>query len=295
MRTHRLSRTLLVVVAGFALAASAAPRAPSLSRPPFDAQRARTLQHDWAEAFGVDVEVTNSLGMKLVLIPGGQYTLGPNGSTYRVTLTKPFYLGVTEVTLGQYRHFRKGHRIEGADLAFNADDRPTAMVSWEDARAFCLWLSERPEEKRAGRVYALPTEAQWEWAARAGTTTSRYFGDSDKGQADYSWFNVTYTPNPRHESKGRGRQPVAKLRPNAFGLHDMLGNVWEWCGDRRVDEATGETRDPVMRGGSWRSGAFHCTVVAHDPGAPSLRADNIGFRIACSVVSSRKQERDPGR
>lgn len=282
-----LRRCVLVVVLvpliGFALAEPPAPRTPALPRPPFDAERAQALQQEWAKAFGVPAQLTNSLGMKLVLIPGGQFTLGPNGSTYRVSLAKPFYLGATEVTLGQYRQFRKDHKVDGADDEFNAADRPAAMLSWDDARAFCDWLSERPEEKKAGRLYALPTEAQWEWAARAGTTTSRHFGDTEKGQADYSWFNVTYTPNPRHESKGRGRQPVGKLKPNAFGLYDMLGNVWEWCEDRRVDEATGELRDPVMRGGSWRSGAFHCTSVVHDPGAPNLRADHVGFRIACRL------------
>ena len=78
-------------------------------------------------------------------------------------------------------------------------------------------------------------------------------------------------------------EPVARLKPNAWGLFDMLGNVWEWCGDRHADEKTGELRDPVMRGGSWRSGAFHCTAVAHDPGAPQTRSDNIGFRVACRI------------
>src|SRR4029077_10023157 len=106
------------------------------------------------------------------------------------------------------RHFKAGHKVAGAEEEFNADDRPAAMVSWQDANAFCIWLSEQPEEKAAGRVYALPTEAQWEWAARAGTTTARYFGETDKGQADYAWFNVTYTANPRPESDGRGRPPV---------------------------------------------------------------------------------------
>jgi formylglycine-generating enzyme required for sulfatase activity len=230
------------------------------------------------------MELTNSVGMNLVLIPGGRFEMGPNGSKYRVTLAKPFYLGVTEVTLGQYRRFKPDHKIPGADAEFNGDDRPVAMVSWNDARAYCAWLSELPAETKARRVYHLPTEAQWEWAARAGTTTLRHFGETDKGQAEYSWFNVTYTPNPKHESGGRGRQPVGKLRPNAWGLFDMLGNVWEWCDDRRTDEATGETRDPVMRGGSWRSGAFHCTAVAHDPGDPNLKADNIGFRVACRIL-----------
>lgn len=269
----RIFSLLTVVVCLPAFAADVPPR------PPFDSEKAKTLQQDEAKKLGSDVQLTNSVGMKLALIPVGQFTMGPNGSTHRVTLSKPFYVGVTEVTLGQYRRFRKDHTIPGADNAFNADDRPAALVSWDDARAFCAWLSELPDEKQAGRVYALPTEAQWEWAARAGTTTTRHFGDTDKGQAEHSWFNVTYTPNPKNESNGRGRQPVAKLKPNAWGLYDMLGNVWEWCGDRRSDAATGELRDPVMRGGSWRSGAFHCTSVAHDPGAPGLRGDHIGFRV----------------
>lgn len=257
---------------------------PALPQLPFPAARAAELRQEWTRACRLEASFKNSLGMKLVLLPGGRFDMGPNGSKYRVTLSRPYYLGTTEVTLGQYRTFKAGHRLDGAEAAFNEDDRPAAQVSWNDARAFCVWLSARPAEKAAGRVYSLPTEAQWEWAARAGTTTSRYFGDTDKGQAEYSWFNVTYTANPRHESKGRGRQPVGRLKPNAWGLYDMLGNVWEWCADRHTDEATGESRDPVMRGGSWRSGAFHCTAVAHDPGDVNLRADNIGFRVACRVV-----------
>jgi formylglycine-generating enzyme len=144
--------------------------------------------------------------------------------------------------------------------------------------------NEGPEEKQAGRVYRLPTEAQWEWAARAGTPTSRYFGDNDQGQVEYSWFNHTYTPNPKHEADGRGWQEVGSLKPNAWGLYDILGNVWEWCGDRHVDAMTGEERQPVMRGGSWRSGAFHCTAVAQDPADPNTRADNIGFRVAVTLA-----------
>ncbi len=288
MRICELSASLAAAVGWAALAwPTAGAEAPPLARLPFDADRARSLQAEWARALGLDVEVTNSLGMKLVLIPGGRFDMGPNGSKHRVTLARSYYLGVTEVTLGQYRRFRPGHKVDGAEPEFNEDGRPAAMVSWDDAHAFCDWLSGRPEEKEAGRAYALPTEAQWEWAARAGTTTSRHFGETDKGQADYSWFNATYTPNPRHEGNDRGRQPVGRLKPNAWGLFDMLGNVWEWCGDRRGDEATGESRDPVMRGGSWRSGAFHCTAVAHDPGDPGLRADNVGFRVACRIEKGR--------
>jgi formylglycine-generating enzyme required for sulfatase activity len=256
---------------------------PPLPTLPFDADKATAMQADWAKAKQVPTEFTNSIGIKFVLIPPGRFDMGPNGSKHRVTIAKPYYLGVTEVTMGQYRKWKSEHTVEGAEAEFNKDDVPAAMVSWKDARAFCAWLSEQPAEKEASRVYVLPTEAQWEWAARAGTTTTRYFGDTDKGQTEYSWFNSTYTPNPKNEAKGRGRQPVAKLKPNAWGLYDMLGNVWEWCEDRHSDEATGETREPSMRGGSWRSGGFHCTAVAHDPGREDTKADNIGFRIVCRV------------
>jgi formylglycine-generating enzyme required for sulfatase activity len=229
--------------------------------------------------------------MKFVLISGGRFDMGPNGSKRRVSLARAYDLATTELTLGQYRKFRSGHRVEKAEAEFNADDRPAAMVSWEDARAYCQWLSDQPQEKKAGRRYHLPTEAQWEWAARAGTTTARHFGETDKGQAKFCWFNVTGTPNPKQESKGRGRQPVGKLQPNAFGLYDMLGNVWEWCADRHSDELSGEAHEPGMRGGSWRSGAFHCTSVAQDPEAPGLSADNIGFRVACRVLPIQARSR----
>jgi len=193
--------------------------------------------------------------------------------------------------MGQYRKFKPGHKVEGADDEFNADDRPAAMVNWHDARAFCAWLSEQPEEKKAGRVYALPTEAQWEWAARAGTTTSRHFGDTDKGQADYSWFNVTYTPNPKAEGMGRGRQPVGRLKPNAFGLYDMLGNVWEWCDDwydaefyrsspKEDPRNTKEAPYRVFRGGSWRHDPRLCRPAIRDGRTPGYRYRLLGFRLA---------------
>src|SRR5262249_12466884 len=160
----------------------------------------------------LETEFSNSIGMKLVLIPGGRFDMGPNGSKHRVILRQAYYLGVTEVTMGQYRRFKAEHKVPDAAADFNKDDVPVAMVSWNDARAFCAWLWEQPAEKNPGRIYSLPTEAQWEWAARAGTTTARYFGESDKGQTEYSWFNSSYTPNPKHESDGRGRQSVAKLK-----------------------------------------------------------------------------------
>lgn len=269
--------------------AGAGSAPPDLARIPMSAEDARETQKGWAAFLQMPVVETNGLGMKLVFIPPGRFTMGPNGSTYRVTLARAYFIGATEVTLGQYRKFKPGHVVDGAERAFNDDERPAAMVSWDEARAFCRWLSEQPEEKAAGRAYSLPTEAQWEWAARAGTATTRYLGDTDKELTDHAWFNHTYKPNPKAESGDRGRQPVGKLKPNAWGLSDVLGNVWEWCEDRKVDEVTGETRDPVMRGGSWRSGGFHCTAIAHDPGSPRQEADHIGFRVVCRVREPKKR------
>ncbi|HVX63063.1 MAG TPA: formylglycine-generating enzyme family protein [Pirellulales bacterium] len=256
---------------------------PPLAKFPLSAEEAQRSQAEWAAALKVAPTITNSLNIKLTLIPPGRFSMGPNGSTYRVTINKPFYLGTTEVTLEAYRHFKPGHEIEGAAPEFNAGDRPAAMATWNDAVAFCRWLSERPAERAAGRNYRLPSEAQWEWAARAGTATVRYFGDKDQVQREYFWFNHTYTQNPKQETGGRGRQAVAQLKPNAWGLYDMLGNVWEWCSDRRSNEETGEVWQPVMRGGSWRSGGFHCTAVAHDPADPNVKGDHIGFRVVCTL------------
>ncbi len=257
--------------------------AQDLARPPFDAARAQDLRREWAAALKVEPEIRNGAGMTLLLIPGGRFEMGVKGAKYGVELKQAYYLGRTEVTNAQYRRFKPEHRVTGAAEEFEADDIPVAAVSWQDARDYAAWLSERPEEKAAGRRYALPTEAQWEWAARAGTVAPRYGGETPAEVEAVAWFNHAYTPNPKSEGAGRGRHPVGRLQPNAWGLHDLYGNVWEWCEDRRVDPATGETRDPVMRGGGWRSGGSHCTSESRDPGAPTLRVDHVGFRLACSL------------
>ncbi|HUR54218.1 MAG TPA: formylglycine-generating enzyme family protein [Gemmataceae bacterium] len=265
-------------------------RPPEPLRAPFDADAAVRGRAAWATSTGLPAEFTNSAGIALVLVPPGQFTAGPNGSTRRVSLAKPFHVGTTEVTLGQYRKFKPGHTVAGSDPAFNAEDRPAAMVSWDDAVEFCRWLSDRPDERAAGRRYALPTDAQWEWAARAGTQSARFYApDEPKAAADkllpeYAAFNHTYTPNPKHETSDRGRQVVGKRKPNAWGLHDVYGNVWEWTADRRADAHTGETYQPVYRGGGWRSGGSHCTSAAHDPADPKTRNDHVGFRVVCVIT-----------
>src|SRR5688500_6384071 len=119
-------RLMLALFALVVLAAHVAT-APPIVAPPFDDKKAVELRRQWAKESSLETEFTNSLGMKLVLIPGGRFDMGPNGSKRRVTISKPYYLGATEVTLGQYRKYRAKHRIEGADDEFNEDDRPAAM------------------------------------------------------------------------------------------------------------------------------------------------------------------------
>ena len=141
--------------------------------------------------------VTNSIGMKLRLIPAGEFMMGSpatekdrddDETQHRVTITKTFYLGVTEVTQEQYQ------KVMGKNPShFKGPQNPVETVSWDDAVEFCRKLSAMPAEKTAGHVYRLPTEAEWEYACRAGTTTAYGFGDDRSGLGVYGWVAVSYT------------------------------------------------------------------------------------------------------
>jgi formylglycine-generating enzyme required for sulfatase activity len=234
----------------------------------------------------VTVELTNSIGMKLVLIPKGTFVMGSpeseegrfgNEVQHEVTLTKDFYLGVTELTQAQYK------KIMGKNpSAFAGAERPVDTVSWEDAVEFCERLSELPEEKKAGRVYRLPTEAEWEYACRAGSKTAFSFGDDKSSLGDYAWFS--------DNSDGK-TQSVGEKKPNAWGLYDMHGNVWEWCSDWYGEHPGKAVSDPegpekgsgrVIRGGSLGHEAAGCRSADRRGLNPSLRGSNFGFRVALS-------------
>lgn len=184
-------------------------------------------------------ESANSIGMKFKLIPAGTFTMGDDNDAPEVTLSKSFSLGIHEVTQSQYERVM-GNNPSG----FKGANNPVEQVSWEDAVEFCRKLSELPAEKAAGRVYRLPTEAEWEYACRAGTTTKYSFGDDDSELGNYAWFKG---------NSGNTSHPVGGKKPNAWGLYDMHGNVWEWCQDWYGDYPSGTVTDPMgATSGSYR-------------------------------------------
>jgi len=218
--------------------------------------------------------------MKFKPILGGTFTMGEDGESHQVTLTKPFELGVYAVTQEQYENVMGKNRSK-----FKGPRNPVEQVSWDDAVEFCRRLSELPAEKSEGYVYQLPTEAEWEYACRAGTKTKYSFGDSESELVDYAWYV---------ENSGMTTHPVGGKKPNPWGLYDMHGNVFEWCQDWHGDYRRGSVTDPsgaslgsvrVYRGGSWKvrllSGLCHS---ANRRGTPGRRRHDLGFRVLRSSI-----------
>ena len=226
-------------------------------------------------------EFTNSVGVKLRLIPAGRFRAGS-----RDVRIPPFYLGVFEVTQEQYAKvtgdnpswFRpKGGgkaRVKGLDTS----TFPVEMVSWHDAVEFCKKLTALPAEKKANRSYRLPTEAEWEYACRAGATTEFHGGDSLS--SDDANFHGYYPHGTAPRSLYLGRTcRTGGFTANAWGLFDMHGNVWEWCADR-FDDARDHR---AIRGGSWYGAGKLCRAEHRASCCPSERYHNIGFRVACAI------------
>lgn len=303
------------------------------------------LPAGWADDRGERKEISNSIGMKLVRIPAGEFLMGGQESAehlvhdfaayrrkadyfadeypqHRVRITRPFYLGKYEVTVGQFRRFIEdsGYKTqaekdgkggwgynpetqmcEGRKPQFNwrnpgfpqTDEHPVLNVTWHDAVAFCQWLS-----RKEGKKYRLPTEAEWEYSCRAGTTTRYHNGDDPvallevaraadaRGKTEFPHVQEEIIPRDRPNSFTR---PVGKGKPNAFGLYDMHGNAWEWCQDLYGEHyyASSPVDDPqgpstgylrVRRGGGYNSYPLWARASMRNWNSASSRCVNLGFR-----------------
>lgn len=232
--------------------------------------------------------VTNSLGMTFAWIPPGEFLMGSAGGNpverpvHRVRITRGFYLGTTEVTRAQWRQVMETAPWAERNRQPDGDDLPATAISWPDARAFVKRLNQRGDGH-----YRLPTEAEWERACRAGTQTMYYWGE--KPDPDGAW---------EMENAGFRVHPVAKLRPNAWGLYDMLGNAWEWCADYYRPNYYGRSPsvDPpgpdrgelrVLRGGNVSNGARGCRPAARYWGVPAFRTEFDGFRVVWDGATDR--------
>lgn len=245
----------------------------------------------WREPIGKNHRIPD-LALDLIWIAPGTFTMGSEKGSpdelpvLRVTLSRGFWMGKTEVTQAQWQ------TVMGNNPAhFQGADRPVELVAWAEAMEYCRKLTGR--ERRAGRLpagheYTLPTEAQWEYVCRAGTT-----GDHAGVPAALAW----------HKSNaGDQTHPVGQKQPNAWGLHDMHGNVWEWCLDWYAEKGYGmykgaSVTDPtgpaagtlrVSRGGSWFSTAPFCRSADRNWNSPGRRDYVLGFRVV--LTARRKAE-----
>jgi len=220
------------------------------------------------------VELGDGVKMEFVLIPAGMFMMGEKQSTRKVTISKPFYMGKYEVTQKQWE------KVMGNNPSrFKGAKNPVESVSWEDCQKFLEALKgEVPSQ-----TFRLPTEAEWEYACRAGSTTDYCYGDDTDKLGDYAWF--------KGNTGGRS-YPVGQRRPNTWGLYDMHGNVYEWCQDWHGEYSAKSATDPtgaasganrVLRGGSWLFGATSCRCADRGARVPSLRGYHFGLRVVMDV------------
>ena len=247
------------------------------------------------------INLESTTGMKLQWIQAGSFLMGSpetepdrdkDETQHKVTLTQPFFIGATEVTQRQYKEIMDDNPSSFADVG---PDAPVESVTWDNAVEFCRKLTER--EHKAGRLpkdwdYRLPTEAQWEYACRAGSETAYWFGDDVGRLEEHDWFT---------DNSDSTVHPVGQKVANPWGLYDMHGNVFEWCHDWYGEYPNGNASDPqgpaeaadrVFRGGSWFGGARFCRSAYRGWIEPSYRGYGLGFRVA-AVQSGKAVPAEP--
>jgi len=236
----------------------------------------------------LDLVLAKGVSMKFARLKAGKFTMGSpetekdryknEGPQHQVTLTRPFYMGVTEVTQAQWKVAMNTQPWQGRATKTGAD-HAAVYISWDDAVAFCKTVS-----KTTGRTVRLPTEAEWEYACRAGTTTTYGFGDDASKLSDYEWYyGNAYAKGEKYA------HTVGRKKPNAWGLYDMHGNVGEWCADWYAGPyANADVRDPkgpasgfgrICRGGDWVCFPSFCRAAYRPWAKPDVRATNGGFRV----------------
>jgi formylglycine-generating enzyme required for sulfatase activity len=290
--------------------AAASPAGSQQANPLWDAKESVA---DYAKRAGIkDTQITLVLDanvtMKLTLIPAGKFLMGSpktaddgNGVELRqelsvllggsdsrigladekpqheVVINRPFYMGVYTVTQAEYDLV-----MGNSPSAFKGAQNPVEMVSWDDVAGFCKSLSQK-----ARKTVRLPTEAEWEYACRAGSKTPFYYGDDPNCSRlhEYAWYYVN------SDSKVH---PVGQKKPNSWGLYDMHGNVWQWCSDWYNEKyyASANKVDPqgpdsgsfrVLRGGWWKGGPLDCRSAVRYGVKPVVRRDDLGFRVAVEL------------
>ncbi|MBS0262697.1 MAG: SUMF1/EgtB/PvdO family nonheme iron enzyme, partial [Planctomycetes bacterium] len=309
--------------------------APQPAVAPFDAEQAKKHQEEWAAFLKTPIEYTNSIGMRFRMVPPGEFMMGSTeeeiqdavkllgwkeyvpseGPRHKVVLSQPIYLSIHEVTQEEYQRvmFRNpahfASKGAGADFLDDEDTRrfPVESVSWIDAAEFCAKLSQQQELKPfyarfgetitqlEGTGYRLPTEAEWEFACRAGTTTKYWFGDQDQDTILAGWVA---------SNSAMRTHPIGELKPNPFGLSDLSGNVWEWVQDwwspsfySQFDNATALNPigppsvglQRVVRGGCFLDGhSASFRSAGRRAFAPDTRGEYLGIRV-CLPVDAVKQ------
>jgi formylglycine-generating enzyme required for sulfatase activity/predicted Ser/Thr protein kinase len=256
---------------------------------------AQDRQRQAVEQLGLPLEVKAiKTGIVFRLIPAGTFVMGSpdeeenrrdNEVQHTVTLTRPFYCGKYQVTQPQWAQVMETNPSNSEN---GGQDAPVEQVSWDDCQSFVKKLCLMDGVPKA--TYRLLTEAEWEYACRAGSTRSYCFGDDDSGLGDYAWY---------YDNSGSQTHPVGQQNANAWGLYDMHGNVWEWCQDWHGDYASRSVVDPrgpasgvyrVVRGGSYIDGADECRSESRDGTLDDCCHKHLGLRLARTVPSYRQEK-----